>query len=211
LKLSSANILKEGKREIRAIGDTCDASCFTWYACAHSKPNGTCEGFVLMNGETRKHLNRILNGDDAIYVQECMKTIQCECDAETEETLVSEVLRYLPPQESERKEGFIGMVECALGVSNTPSPEGTEPEEKTQSTSEFQRMLGEARGRNKQPYTAIPKTTMRMTGMLRQIDESQFPEFCDPEKCPPDFARHCRANRPENFGQPCIYLTPRNR
>jgi hypothetical protein len=168
-----------------------------------------------LNGNSQNLLNKTLNEDNAIYVQNTIRMAQRnDVPIETRESLVKEVLRFVSPEESEppqRPEGISYMAKCALGVQNTPSPEDTEPEETAQSTSEFQRMLGEARGRNKQPYTAIPKTTMRMTGMLRQIDESQFPEFCDPEKCPPDFARHCRANRPENFGKACIYLTPRNR
>jgi phage head maturation protease len=46
--------------------------------------------------------------------------------------------------------------------------------------------------------------------LTRAIDEFQFPNLCDPELCPPDYARHCRANRPENYGKPCIYRTPTN-
>jgi hypothetical protein len=175
MKQSSANVLRDGKREIRAIGDVCDASCFTWYACAHSKPNGVCEGFVLMNGETRKHLNRILNEDDAIYVQNCARMAQSECPEETREVMVQEVLRYIPPKEPEHQEGFANMVECAFGNQN-----------------------------------GQPKNTESEPTLTRAIDESQFPALCNPMLCPPNYSRHCEANTPAHFGQPCIYRTPTN-
>jgi len=50
----------------------------------------------------------------------------------------------------------------------------------------------------------------RSESLTRAIDESQFPIRCDPTQCPPDYARHCKANRPENYGSPCIYRTPTN-
>jgi len=112
-----------------------------------------------------------------------------------------------PHQEPQRREGFANMVNCALGLSNAPTQDHTEPEEPT---SEFQRMIQEARGKNNQTCTPTPNM-VTMTGMLRMVDESQFPQFCDPEKCPKDFARHCSANRPENHGKSCIYVIPRNR
>lgn len=124
-------------------------------------------------------------------------------------TLKEEIITDLKPKPEQRTTGFRAMVKAAFHT-DTPT-ETAEPEEETHPTSAFRSMLEEASGRNKQPQTAILKTTTRMTGMLRQIDESQFPEKCDPEKCPKDFSRHCRANRPENFGKPCIYITPKNR
>jgi len=99
MKLHSANLLKEGKREIRSIGDVCDAACFVWYGCRNSKPNGICEGFVLMDGETRRHLNKILNEDDGKYIESCMNTVQRGCNTETQEGLVKEILRYIPHEE----------------------------------------------------------------------------------------------------------------
>jgi len=43
--------------------------------------------------------------------------------------------------------------------------------------------------------------------LTRAIDETQFPDFCDPMKCPSNYARHCSANRPENYGKRCVYKT----
>jgi hypothetical protein len=211
MKLSSAEILRKGKGEIRAIGDVCDFACFTWYACANSKPSGTCAGFVLRNGETRKHLNRILNEDDGKYVESCMSTIQRGCNEETREAMVQEIQRFIPPEESEptpRETGVGYMAQCALGIPNVPTSEHTEPE--PTSNSEFGRMLKAARGESAQAHTTTPKTVTRMMGLFRQIDESLFPELCDPQRCPPDFARHCRANREDHYGQPCIYKTLTN-
>jgi hypothetical protein len=94
----SANILSEGKREIRAINDVCDPSCFVWFACANSKPNDVCKGFILLDGESRKLINRNLTEDDAIYVGNCVRTIQRGCEPETKETLVPEILRFLSPE-----------------------------------------------------------------------------------------------------------------
>jgi hypothetical protein len=165
----------------------------------------------LLDGETKRHLHELLSEDNGKYIANCMHTIQRGCDAGTREELVKEVLRYLPPKEPQR-EGFVNMLNCALGVPNAPIQEHTEPE--SHPNSAFTRMLeesGKGSIEREEAHTAIPKTTIRMTGMLRQIDESQFPQFCDPKKCPKDFARHCSANRPENHGKPCIYITPRNR
>jgi len=165
-----------------------------------------------MNHQTRTHLNRMLNEDDNKYIENCVNTIQRGCDEETRESLVSEVLRYLPPKESERKEGFSAMLEASRGVQDNPTATA-ESEEVTHPNSEFIRML-EASGKGsttrEQPRTTTQNTTM-MVGLLRQVEESQFPEFCDPQKCPKDFSRHCRANRPENFGKACIYKTLKNR
>jgi len=99
MKQRSANIILAGTREIRAINDPCDPACFTWYACANSKPNGKCEGFILMNGETRKHLNKILNDGDAHYIEDCVRMVQNKRTPEEQEYFVQEVLRFIPPRE----------------------------------------------------------------------------------------------------------------
>lgn len=216
MKASSASILRENKREIRSIGSTCDASCAMWAFCQNSVSDGTCKGFLLLNGKSQNLLNTTLNEDNKIYVQNTTRMAQRnDIPEETRESLVREVLRFMPREESEptqRPSGISYMAQCAFGTQNAPTQEHAEPE--SHPNSEFTRML-EASGKDsterEEPHTAIPKTTIRMTGMLRQIDESQFPQFCDPEKCPPDFARHCSANRPENHGKPCIYIIPRNR
>jgi len=98
MKLSSAELLLKGKHEIRAINDPCDPSCFVWFACANSKPNGICKGFVLLDGESRKLINKNLTDDDEVYVSNCMRMIQDECSEETEKVLVPEVLRFLSPE-----------------------------------------------------------------------------------------------------------------
>jgi len=198
MKLRSAHILQEGKREIRAIGDSCDPSCFTWFACGNSKPNGICKGFILLDGETRKIINENLSENDVIYVENCMRIIQNGSSEETKEQLIQEVLRYIPPPPTRHKEGFLGMLEASRGtVERSAEEEKQEP-----SNSEFQRMLSES-GKNNQP--AIERQIIPIEFA------SQFPDLCDPDKCPPNYARHCRANRQENYGKPCIYVTLKNR
>jgi hypothetical protein len=73
----------------------------------------------------------------------------------------------------------------------------------TQHESGFLNMLEASRG-----ISTI--STREPAPLTRAIDESQFPTLCNPEECPPDYARHCRANRAENYGKPCIYRTPTN-
>jgi len=99
MKLRSGKILQEGKREIRAINDPCDASCFMWFACGNSKPNGICKGFILLNGETRKIINKNLNENDALYVEDCVRMVQNKRTPEEQEYFVQEVLRFIPPPE----------------------------------------------------------------------------------------------------------------
>jgi len=193
----SANILLEGKREIRAINDPCDPSCFMWFACANSKPNDVCKGFVLLNGDRRKLINNNLTENDVIYVENCMRIIQNGNSEEPKERLVQEVLRYIPPQPTQHQEGFLGMLEASTGMIER----NTEEEKQEPSASGFQKIFIASRKNTEQPHTPI----------LRGIDESQFPDLCDPTKCPPNYARHCSANRQENWGKPCIYKTPKNR
>jgi hypothetical protein len=196
MKLRSAQILQEGKREIRAIGDSCDPSCFVWFACGNSKPNDVCKGFVLLNGESRKLINRNLTENDALYVNACVRMVQNnECKPEEKDGLVEEVLRYIPPPKTPPS-GFIEMLESAHPTTTS------EPEQQEPSASEFQRMFIASRKSMEQSHT---------TTLTRGIDESQFPDLCNPNECPPNYARHCRANRQENWGKPCIYKTPKNR
>ena len=88
-------------------------------------PSGTCRGFALLNHQTRRHLNRILNEDDNKYIESCVKTIQRGCDAETEEGLVREVLRYISHEEPQRQTGFLAMCEATrpARTSETVQPE----------------------------------------------------------------------------------------
>ena len=98
MKLSSAELLSKGKHEIRAINDSCDPSCFTWFACANSVPSGTCRGFVLLDGESRKLINKNLSEDDEVYISNCMRMVQNGCCEETKDVLIPEVLRFLSPE-----------------------------------------------------------------------------------------------------------------
>jgi hypothetical protein len=161
-----------------------------------------------MNHQIRTHLNRILNEDDNKYIENCVNKIQRGVDPETEEGLVKEVLRYIPPQEPQRREGFLAQLEASRGVQNTPTSENAEPEPRPKS--EFIRMLEASSKSTTKREQPILKTAT-MTGVLRQVDESQFPDLCNPMSCPDDFARHCGANREDHYGQPCIYKTPKNR
>lgn len=189
--------MREGKREIRALNDPCDASCAVWFACANSKPDGVCNGFALMNGETRKHLNRILNDDDAIYVQKCAHMAQSECPEETREAMVQEVLRYIPPKEPQRQ-GFLAMLEASR-PSNPSAPQEPQPEERA--SSGFSAMLrASAKGEQTEDHPPIERQTV----IQRQIDfETQLPLICV-ERCP--IKRHC-SSFPSNEGHVCVKQT----
>lgn len=113
-------------------------------------------------------------------------------------------------EQSSHQEGFANMVQSAFGNQNA---QAENRESESHPNSEFSRMLeesGKGSTEREQPHTPIPNI-VTMTGMLRMVDESQFPQFCDPEKCPKNFSRHCRANTEAHRGQPCIYLTEKNR
>jgi phage head maturation protease len=112
-------------------------------------------------------------------------------------------------EEPPRREGFIAQLEASRGILNTSTSERTASEPETP-TSVFRSMIEEARGRKEETPTPTQKTAI-MTGLLRQVDESLFPDKCNPELCPKDFARWCRANTEKHFGEPCIYKTSRNK
>jgi hypothetical protein len=116
---SSANLLLAGKAEIRSIGEPCDPSCAMWFACANSTPNGTCKGFVLLDGKSKEILRKNMQEDDLIYLGNCARTIQNGCTPETKESLTKEVYRYLKPindilkeQQKRLPQGFKGMLEA---------------------------------------------------------------------------------------------------
>jgi len=140
MKLTSANLLREGRRELRSLGDDCDDACLPAYCCANFELHGSCRGFKLLNGENRKKLNAMLTDDDVLYVESCMRMIQ---NGHNEDVLVPEVLRYLKrPEGHPRESGFLGMIEASRGVPTTPTPKQTEPE--LRSSSGFIRMLEES-------------------------------------------------------------------
>jgi hypothetical protein len=100
-------------------------------------------------------------------------------------------------ESTQRPSGISYMVQCALGGSSKPNSEHPQEE---RASSGFQAMLT-ASSRTEHP---------RNVTLTRAIDESQFPTLCNPMLCPPNYARHCSANTPEHFGEPCIYHTPTN-
>ena len=168
-----------------------------------------------------QNLQTKLKPDNRAYLENIARIAQsdaCPIDEQTNLLIDAQQVIKIVKQNTElyqeskpQERGFRGMVNAAFHIQPT---ETGEPETETQPTSAFRSMLDEASGKGstnrEQPHTAILKTAT-MTGLLRQVDESRFPQFCDPERCPPDFARHCRANTEAHFGQPCIYLTPKNR
>ena len=126
MKLSSANLIASGQRELRAIGEKCDPACFVWYGCGNSKPDGICAGFLLLDGETKRHLHKLLSENDGKYVANCVRMLQSGSNEETKKILVEEVLRFIPPKESEpRATGFTAMCEAArpARTSETVQPE----------------------------------------------------------------------------------------
>ena len=200
MKLSDANILKTGKRQIRAMGDDCNPLCFVWYGCANSKPDGTCQGFVLLDGETRRHLDKVLNEDDALYVGNCVKELQNGTAPETEERLIAEVLRYLSRSETQpRQSGLRAMLEAAHP--SNPSTETAQPEPEERASLGFSAML---RASSKGEKAKVVERQNQSSPVIQQptpIDfEYQLPKICD-DTC--FIRRHCGAY-PAQLGNPCI-------
>jgi len=196
VKLSSATIMREGKREIRSIGSACDAACAMWTFCQNSVPNGSCKGFLLLNGKSQNLLNKTLNEDDKIYVQNAARMAQGECNEETRSALVQEVLRFIPHQET-RKSGFLGMLEAAHP--SNPSTEQTEPEPETRETTGFRAMLS-ASSKGKKTHNTEPRLVERQNSF---DFETQLPFVCS-ESCP--ITRHC-SSFPSNEGSICVKQT----
>ena len=198
MKASSANILRENKREIRAIGSACDPACAMWAFCQNSVTDGLCKGFFLLNGKSQNLLNKTLNEDDKIYVENVTRMAQNESSEETRENLVREVLRFIPREESEptqRPEGFSYMAKCARGVQNTPTQE-PDPVERAQPNRGFTGMIESAFSHEPTERT-----------VTRAVDPSLFPDICDGKSCPSEYQRHCSANRVEHYGERCVYKT----
>jgi hypothetical protein len=100
-----------------------------------------------LDGDTRRHLDKVLNEDDALYAQNCFKQLQSGTTPETEERLIAEVLRYLPEAEClPRETGFRAQVNAAFHV----QPTETDEPEATQPTSVFRSMLQAACGKGEQ-------------------------------------------------------------
>jgi hypothetical protein len=165
-----------------------------WSFCENSVPDGSCNGFLLLNGKSQNLLNKTLNEDNKIYVQNTTRMAQSnDISTETRESLVREVLRFIPREESKRKEGLIGMIEESRGFSSTSERTEPEPEEE-RITSVFQAML------NAQRSTEPSRPSV----VERQFDfETQLPFICT-ESCP--IKRHC-GSFPSNAGNVCVKQT----
>lgn len=124
----SAEILSKGKAEIRAIGESCDPSCFMWFCCANSVPDGICKGFSILDGESKKLLQRNMREDDLLYLEDCVGAVQNGCSPEAKRSLTKEVYRCLKPvsdvlrKEPIERRGFRGMLDM---VSPSTSEQST--------------------------------------------------------------------------------------
>ncbi len=125
----SAAILLKGKGEIRAIGEPCDPSCFMWFCCSNSVPDGFCKGFSLLDGESRKLLRRNLQEDDLLYLEDCVGAVQNGCRSDVKRSLTSEVYRCLKPisdilreEEPIERLGFRGMLDSAFPTAPESTP-----------------------------------------------------------------------------------------
>lgn len=150
------------------------------------------------------NLQANLSSDNRAYLENIARIAKSDTWPADEQTLllrdaqnVVKMVKQKPEPQRATPTGFKQMLEHAR-PSNPTSP--TRPESETRSTVGFHGMLSAISGRKR-----AHGETLR-----RAIDESQFPRVCNPMLCPPDFARHCRANRQEHHGQPCIYVTLTN-
>lgn len=202
MKKSSANLIALGQRELRAMGEKCDPACFVWYGCGNSKPDGVCAGFLLLDGETKRHLNKLLSADDEKYVSNCMRMLQ---NGSKDEGLVKEVLRYIEPQPKERPSGVSYMAKCALGSPDEPIQEPTEPQPPS---TEFRRMLTASTKGTKGEGTPTRTSVASIIQRANDFDfEHQLPQICS-ESC--IIKRHCGAY-PAQVGNLCIKLSEQYR
>ena len=200
-----AQIILRDSARFPTEGSQCDASCAFYWCCENSQDFGECKGFVLLNHGNLEHIKRTLDEHIDEYIQNSYQAIQRCLDNGTEDMgdIILRDIDSIGKQFSNKRQpsGFIAMLESAHPT--TPS----EPEPQEPSQSDFQRMLSES-GKN----TVVERQVQTIPSILfPTIDESQFPDLCDPTKCPKDFARHCRANTENHWGKPCIYKTPKNR
>jgi hypothetical protein len=93
-----------------------------WFCCSNSVPDGTCKGFLLLNGKSQNLLNKTLNEDDKIYVQNVTRMAQNEPSEETREALVKEVLRFIPHEEPEEVDFASAMVRGFSNIQGAVSP-----------------------------------------------------------------------------------------
>jgi len=201
---SHAQIILRDSARFPTEGSQCDASCAFYWCCANSKDFGECKGFLLLNHGNLDHIKRTYDKNIDEFIENSYQVIQRSLNDGVE--INADVLlrnidsigkQFSKKQQSLPTSGFLAMVEASRGIERS-----TEEEKQEEPTSEFQKMFIASRESREQRHTAT---------LTRGIDESQFPDMCDPTKCPPDYARHCRANRQENWGKACIYKTVKNR
>jgi hypothetical protein len=200
ISLQDAQIMRSGSARFPTKGTTCVPACCFYWCCQNGEDGKNCVGFQLINGQVKRHLQEQLGEDALKYVQNAYGFIQRAIQNENLEGVevitrdVSQLRERTIPESTERASGFAHMLECAHGVQNDPTPE-PEPQEQVRETG----LLG--------MMSALGSKTESHPTLTRAIDESQFPDFCDPMKCPSNYARHCSANQPSNYGKRCVYKT----
>jgi len=240
MRISSqdAQIMKSGSARFPMKGTNCVPSCAFYFCCANGKDGENCTGFQLLNGESKKLLERNLGEDSVKYIENSYGFIERAIQNKNFDGVevvtrdLSRLREKAIPEPTQRPEGFLYMLKCARGVQNT-SPQKSQPIERSQLNQhqegilamiEASRGLLSTSSRQPEPdpvecghengfagmIDALRSKTQSNPNLTRAIDETQFPNFCDPMKCPPNFSRHCSANRPENYGRPCIYQTSTN-
>jgi len=192
-----ADIILRQSAKFPQKGDQCNASCAFYFCCQNSRDFEECKGFLMLNGESEKLLKRGLSENDLEYIENAHTFIQRSIENEqTEQATVilrdiGQLRERLTPQPTRHGSGFLAMLEAAH-----PSNPTSEPEPEQQPTTEFQRMLQEARG------TRTPVETQTL--ISRQTDfETQLPIICG-ETCP--IKRHC-SSFPANEGNVCVKQT----
>jgi hypothetical protein len=117
-----ATIIYRGEAKFPTVGSQCNASCAFYAFCANSEDFGTCKGFILMNGQNLAQLKRNLDEDSIEYVKNSFPVIQRMLNNghhDFAETVTRDVQRLgeiaRPKTQTERKYGFMGMLEAAFG------------------------------------------------------------------------------------------------
>jgi len=199
-----AQIMRSGSAKFPVKGSNCLPSCAFYWCCGNSGDGEPCQGFFLINGDAKRLLEKQLGENSLQYIKNSYGFIERAIqnnhpeDAEVILRDMSALRERITPQPTRYGTGFLAMVEASRGFSNKPTHE-PDPVEREPNTG-FRGMLDALRSKIESHPT-----------LTRAIDESRFPPLCNPMSCPLDFARHCRANRPENYGKMCIYKTLKNR
>jgi len=201
-----AHLILTNSAKFPTKGAQCNGSCVFYFACQNSKDFSECTGFLMLNGESERLLKRGLTEHDLEYIENAHSVIQRSLenghpeDARVILRDISQLGERVTPQPTERKSGIAHMIECALGIPNTPTQEPERQTPETRSTEGLGGML-DAISRTQQTHSVT---------LTRAIDESLFPTLCDGQSCPKEYQKHCSANRIENIGKKCIYKTLTN-